>query len=440
MEGYEVINEQGQRAWWDGKRITPIKPTATTAEQQLAEDNPAFSKGLEALLSEVTQGAGSMAELSPGGLVGGAAQIFNAPFAGAGETAGTATQNLLARVPGLGGAGGVVPAAGGALANAVTQVGTGQALMTPLIRGAAKVFGRVVAPAATRTAAGEAALEKTGATGNMIKRAYELPESKAAYAAAEAQPPLPAAGLAREFRTAEQSASKSIQARPARRMIRETADILHPPIKVPEVPGAPNMGAYLAGKQKAADELAEAFRQRPSTVSWKQAIDHVQNMRNSAMELYDRGLNIGGKTLSDASEKVMNKLSSVSSEYATANKLYNREQSINRVAEIFTKPGPSSKLGLLFQKDKMTKAAFSLDEAKMFEKMARFMDTIGATGSPFHGPAARIFDAASSPLSALIRSRGGMAIMRQVFKGGITPNAISTAGQLIAASQSHNGE
>lgn len=308
------------------------------------------------------------------------------------------------------------------------------------VGGGIRAVGKVTAPSATRAAAGEAAIENTGATGNMISRAYEVPGSKAAYAAAEAQAPLPARSFAKEIRSAEQTASKSLQARPARRILRETADTVYPPIKIPEVPAASNMEAFLAGKQKVADEVADAFRKRPSTISWKQAIDHVQELRNSATELYKRDLHIGGKTLTDAAEKLMNKMSSVSPEYAAANKLYNREQSINRVAKIFTKPGPSSKLGLLFQEDKMTKAAFDLEETQMLEKVAKFIDTVGATGSPYSGLGGRAVDFLVTPVASLMRSPFGMWLMKRTFKHGVTPQGIATIGQFMRAYEAQGGE
>lgn len=314
--------------------------------------------------------------------------------------------------------------------------GVGKAVVAG-VKGAYKSVGKFAAPAATRTAAGEAALERTGATGSMIDRAYETPGSKGLYAAAESQSPLSARSVAKTLKDAEASAPKSLSARPARRAIRETAENVLPAIKKPEVEAATHMEAFIANKQKATEQYIKALRARPSTVTWKQAIDEVQGLRQKANEAFDGGNHIAGQTLVDAADSLVSKMDKVSPVFQGANKAYNREQSINRVAEVFTKPGPSAKLGLLMQKDKMTKAAFSQDEAKMFEKIARYIDTIGATGSPYSGMGGRILDTVVTPIAAFMRSGPGMYMMKQTFKDGVTPQ---TMGAVLSFARAYNAQ
>lgn len=298
-----------------------------------------------------------------------------------------------------------------------------------LVKGAYGALGRAVAPAATRTAGGEAAIENLGATGNMIDRAFQVPGSKAAYRAAEAQGPLSAKSVADELKRSESATSKSMQARPARKVLRDTAENIYPKVEVPEIPAATNMADYLAGKAKAEQQLLDNLAKRPSGITWRNAIDEAQGLRNKAHEAFETGNNIAGDALRNAADSLVAKMEAINPNYAEANRFYLREQSINKIAEIMTKPQPSSKLGLLFQKDPMVKAAFDPKEAHMLEGVTRYLDTIGASASPYSGLGGRIADFMATPVAALVRSKPGMYLMKQIFKDGVTPEGMAVLAQ-----------
>jgi hypothetical protein len=105
------------------------------------------------------------------------------------------------------------------------------------------------------------------------------------------------------------------------------------------------------------------------------------------------------------------------------------------------KPGTSAKLESLFRNDPMTRAAFSRDEAKTLEKIASYMDTIGATGSPYSGKVAQFIDAALAPISGMMRSDFGLKILTKSFKETkkITPQAINSVWQVFNAYQKSDG-
>jgi len=309
------------------------------------------------------------------------------------------------------------------------------------VKGGVTAVGKALAPAATRMAGNEAAMENVGAVGNAIDRSYSVPASKGLYEAAEAKPPLPAQMVSDELKQSQATASKSLQARPARKVIGDTAENVFPKVPEPEIPQAGNMTEFLAKKQAAADQYIEALKARPSEITWRNAIDEAQGLRSKAHQAFEAGNNIAGDTLRNAADSLVAKLGRLNPQYEAANKAYLREQGINKVSEILTKPGPAAKLGVFLQKDPMTKAAFSHEEAKMFEGIAKYLDTIGATGSPYSGAGGRIIDFFATPIAAGLRSKPGMYIMKQAFKDGhVTPQGLATVAQFMRAYQAQGGK
>ena len=461
MEGYEVTNDQGQRAWWDGQRIIPlpkqdsqeklntdIQQTATktqadvansqatgsslmgtptpnlqavlkqprfkpsTPEAELSAANRPLEKGYETLVSEGGQGIGRAAQLTPSGIVGGLAQTINAPAAGVGEAAGTATQNLLARVPGLGGAGGVIPAAGGALANAATQIGTGNLLMKPVVAGTKAGFkglSEILNPGAVRKAGVEAVASRLGSAPTTLERAFQTPASKAAYEVADAVGPVNPKGAADVIAKAFQE--HQALSNPDQKALRYLN----------------NLGSKF-GKSK--------------SLQYSDMIDEVQMLKAQADSALNAAnpRNVLGQTLMDAREKILDVMDKMSPAYRKANMLYRRESATTDILNAVRTGTPGVALEKLIENNKSIAKTFGESAMKDISKIADALNDVASTTPA--GGFRQMLSAITEPLGQMIGSNVGRRILRTTLSStkASTPAGLNSAVQLWNAYRSQGGE
>jgi len=160
---YAQAQQQSTQALAQNQQLQTIAnrdKNMTTPGQVLREENNPLTKGLSGTMGELAAGGGEV--MGGEGMLQrllGLARMANAPGVGAGNAVGTTVQNVLANIPGLGGAGGVLPAAGAAGADAITQLLTGPAVGKAAIstgKAVAQIPARVLAPGVIRQAGKEA--------------------------------------------------------------------------------------------------------------------------------------------------------------------------------------------------------------------------------------------------------------------------------------------
>lgn len=172
-----------------------------TSGQVLAEENRPFNRGLEAGIREGGKSVEEISQILSRPLTAGMGVLRSATVPGVafGGAVGTTTQNILSQVPGLGGAGGVIPAGGAAVTDAMTQMFTGPKTLNVAAQGGKALFrglGKFVAPGAVREAGVEVAAGKMGAPKEFLERLYAEPKSATLFKATEAaQPNVPTANV-----------------------------------------------------------------------------------------------------------------------------------------------------------------------------------------------------------------------------------------------------
>lgn len=308
-------------------------------------------------------------------------------------------------------------------------------------KGALKAAGKFVNPGATRAAGVEAGMEKMGAVPNTIDRAYSIPGSKAAYAAAEAQPPLPIGAMTGVLDDVAAKSGKAIPNKPALKQLKATRENLSPPIVEPEVEGATNMEAFLANKARAADAKIAQLAAQPTEVAYKEIMQEVQGLRTQANMAYRKGNNVSGTTLNNAAMALLDKMDSINPAIKKANAMYRREQSTEKISKVLSNPRPDVKLSQLLIEDPLVQGAIPKKEAKFLESIADQIATMGTQASPYSGVAAKSLNLIATPVAAAMGSPTGRFLLRQTFKDGkVTEAGLATIAQFMRAYQAQGGD
>jgi len=340
----------------------------------------------------------------------GLARAANAPAVGAGRAVGQTTQNVLANtVPEFlgGGAGGVVPAAGAALADAATQLVTGPKVIKEGLKVAKDVYqipARILAPGIVRKAGGEAIAQGLGAPASSLERVFQTPASKAAYTLAESQGPVPTTDLADTIQQAFFS----------------HADLANP-----------NKGAL-----KYLSNLEAKFRGQQQ-LPYGDVMKEIQALKakaDSAFESTSPEGKLLGQTLRDAREYLIDELDRVSPLYRQANRLYRQESAVTDVMNAVRQGTPGANLEKLIENHPDVAKAFSQKTIKDISQIAGQLSDV-ASSTPAGG-FRQAAQAVSKPvMDMLFGGDWGRALLRQSLRApkDQLPRALAGAVQTYRA-------
>lgn len=387
-----------------------ILQNQTTPEQVLNEQNP-ITNGLSTAGNEIATGAGET--FGPGSnlvqRVVGLARMANAPAAGLGQAAGTTTQKFLANaIPAAlgGGAAGVIPAAGAALADAGTQLVTGPASIRGAMR-TAKSIGQgalqYLMPGAMREAGMEAIAGNLGQPMQALGRIFNTPASKAAYNLAQAKGAVPTADLAD---TLEQTFFKH-------------ADLANP-----------NNGAL-----RYISNVEQKFRANPQ-LAYGDVMDEIQALKARADSAFNSTAPEGkilGQTLMQAREHLINELDNTSPIYREANRLYRQEQAVTDIMNATRSGAPGFNLNKLLENNPDIAKSFSRPVIKEISDIADKLNSV-ASATPAGG-FRQFIAAAATPLTNMMASPMGRAILRSTLTqpSDKLPRALTAAVQTYKA-------
>jgi hypothetical protein len=379
-----------------------------TASQQLQEDNGSLSRGFGTLVEE---GLGGVTEAASGGALGkimGLLRLAGAPGTAAGSAVGTTVHdglaNLTQGLPG-GGAEGVIPAAGAAIADAGTQVLGLRGLVSgtkTAIQGAASVLD----PGVLRRAGGELISSKMGAPKTVLERAFTTPASKAAYNLAD-------------------------QSGPVRNM----------PDLASTVQEAFFQHGSLANPSKAALEhlskLEKKFSGATRGMPYSEVMREIQALKHKADDAL-RGATPDGdlaKTLLDARELLIEELDKVSNLYRQANRLYRQEQAVIDVMNEVRKGTPGTALERFIENNRDVAQAFKPEVIKEISDIAHKLNDV-ASATPASG-FRQWFSAGTKMLqiNRMMASPVGRGILRESLNttNDKIPAALGAAMQLWKA-------
>jgi hypothetical protein len=375
----------------------PAQPTKPmTAADFLSQDNRPLSKGLSTTAKELSEGVNNLMGggstldqiLSP-------AKIVFAPTVGAGDAVGTMVQNSLARVPGLGGAEGVVPAAGAAIANAGTQLASGQAvgkMAMGLLRAGGKAIGSISNPGLMRETGVELVAKKLGQPGSTIERFLKKPASKTAFEAVDAK------------------AGEVLKAQPIQAAV---GDVLTAEAQASTPSGA------LARLQKLHSKLGD----KTVTYDWVQR--EAKSLQNAARDLVGKDSDAAA-SLRDARQVLLKALGTHGDELATANRLTLSEKNAGRVIDNLRSANPGVQIRKLLDKQPALKGSLDKDKVDFVTNMADYLSDI-PTATPT-GSGRLLITAATEPIGQLLANPIlKKLIVEPTLRGPHTVRGVATA-------------
>jgi len=423
-DGYIATNkETGEKAWWDGEKLTPIAEMekaqvgklneleqSTQRYKSALESNqapPAESMKLsdftqERQRSAVDEAQRGLAPLKRATIPTAAAAATMipgvGPFLGAGiQAGGTALNQVI----------GQEPYSLGEIAKSAALPLVGGAIVKGL-KGTLKGVGEFFTPSAARKAGTEAAVESMGGSPNVINRAYSTPASDAAYKAVAAQGPVPLTAI--------------------NRTITDTWDNLTNLSNAPPraVKYLENLSNKYAGKTQA---------------NYDDLKDEMQMLRQNAEKAFKQKDIPTGRAMMDARSKILDEMDKISPALSKANAHYRREQSIEQVSKVLSNPRPDVKLGELLLRDPLVQGAIPKGEAKFLENIADQITRIGTQGSPYSGVTAKFVNFISKPVAAAMLTEPGRYMLRQTFKkDGVTAAGLATVAQFMRAYEAQEAE
>lgn len=374
----------------------------TTPERELISANRPLSRAGKALAGELGSGLQSTGQGGLGAVLG-PLQFLNAPAIGAGAAVGTTAQNVLAQIPGLGGASGVVPAAGAALADAATQLLTGPGIIKSVISGgkaAAKGVGEILAPGAVRRAGGEAIAKRLGSRPDVVERIFATPESQGLFEVARKTGEIGVEPLSRTVRDVLRGFKSKIAKAPAR-------------------------------VTKFLGDISENLKGR-TTIDYSDAIDLAQDIRLEGQAALSgaRANPRVAKGLLEARDKLITELDKINPAIRQANAAYRKESATLDIMNSVRSGAPGTNLEKLLENDPSIAKAFGKQAVKDILDIANALnDVAGATPM---GGFRQILSAVTEPLGQMLSSDGGRAILRQTLlpTGNRTPRGLVFAVQL----------
>ena len=420
-QGRIVTNEKtGEKAWWDGQNLQPIKITPGTNMEGMDSGAPLTVTDQsppgnlppppdEQLLKQAQQGAVKEAQ----GFNKSMMTHVGVPLAQAGLGLATGGMSLPAQAL-IGGGAELAAQKLGYAPESSTQVGLAAAIpaigpaIAKGVQGGAKAVGKMFNPSATRTAGVEAAVEGLGGVPDVIKRVKTPAPSSQAYKQVESTfSEVPTGTINRGITSAINLIPKSNESEAA-------ID-------------------YLKTLSKTLDTEAN--------MPYERVAAEIQGMRTKAMEFARKNDLAGAKAVRTARQKIIEEMDKVSPDLANANALYKRESSISKIEDALTKPRADVAFNQLLKKDKLV-ADMPETDLKMVQRIASELTKMGSTASPYSGVSARTLDFIATPLSAMIGSDTGRAFLRKMFKdtAKISPAALSSAVQFWRAYEAQGGQ
>ena len=281
-------------------------------------------------------------------------------------------------------------------------------LITAGAKGVTKAIGKFVNPGATRTAGVEAAAENLKAPANAIDRAYSPRASTGAF-------------------NVVRSTADDV---PTPRINRAIMDALH------DLPRA--------NRPKAAEQYLVNLHDDFSTqtaLPYSDIHKQISGMYQRAKDLIATGESESGHALLNARVKIIDELDKISPALKAANAKYGREQAIDRVAKVLSNPRPDVKLAQMLQEDPLTRRFIPMADARMLEKIAKQIATMGTQASPYSGVGAKTLNLIAAPLAAAMGSKTGMTMLRKTFQDGkVTPEKLAVMAQFMRAYTAQGGE
>lgn len=273
-------------------------------------------------------------------------------------------------------------------------------------QGAGKAVGKMFAPAATRNAGVEAAVQNLGEIPNVIQRVKTESPSSLAY----------------------KEVGKTFQEVPTNVATRGITSALNSIPKSSESEAAKD---YLKGLATTLDTEA--------SMPYERMAAEIQGMRTKAMEFAANKDFGGAAAVRSARKQILDEMDKISPDLSQANALYKKEHNISKIEDALTKPRADVAFKQLVKKDKLV-ASMPEEDLQMVEKIAGQLTKVGSTASPYSGAGGRIMDFFATPLASMIESQTGRAFLRKMFQGTgtITPAGLSSAVQFWRAYQAQN--
>lgn len=390
-----------------------------TPEKVLAEENRPLQSGFGTMVGEAGSGISEMGQEGVLSKVMGLLRTINAPATGAGDVIGTGVHNILANIPGLGGASGVIPAAGAAGANAVTQLLSGPQMIKSAIGGGKELIkgaGKILAPNIVSEAGQEAAMKTLGAVTPTIERVFAEPASKAKYLLAENSGPVATDPLRQIVENAFNSEAFGM-ASPSKKALSVLSDL-------------------------------EQFFSQGTKMAYGKIMDNVQRLKAEADAALTgvRSNPALAKVLNNAREEILDELDKVNPAYRQANKLYRQEQATIDFAKALRTATPGAAIENMIEADVGIAKVFSKKQISEVLQIAKQLNTV-ASGRPV-GEIKQIIAPIAEGIAKMLgaNTSAGRVILGNVLKettgqmGKINPERLTMAVQAWRAGQKIKGE
>lgn len=340
---------KGTQSAIDAVMRNPPK-TFSTPSQVSMEEPSGLSKGLETLKSGFTEGMSKFTNPQSGlDPFTGLARMAAAPGEAVGESAGTAMQNILGSVPGLGGPSGIIPSAGAAITNTAGQVATGAVLPAVLSKAASiasapvRSIIRAFDPFAKEKAIGQFAEKYLGLSSDPGQRIVDMGK------------------LANNlYKVAEATGTPVSTA--------ETTPIID----------ALEGNLRNTGREKIADDLLKKLNIPPQNVEnrYSEVFRWVQEFRSKADSLVGSD-NAAAAQLRTGAEALLTKLDNVSPVVREANARYALDQSAKTVLDALRGKDPGLKIKTALESDPSFTRSLNL---RTPDKVNKFIDDITTIG------------------------------------------------------------
>lgn len=263
-----------------------------------------------------------------------------------------------------------------------------------------KAGAELAAPGALREAAAEATAERFGQLPETLKRIYTKLPSARLFNEARAQGPVPTQSILNTIGKALQA--EKIKSTPNSTTVRRLENLLN---------------KYQQGPEASYDDL----------------ITEMQELRLYATGALERRNPAAAKSLLDARSQILDEMSKISPVIKEANRTYARESLVQDTINVMRGPNPASKLRTLIETDSVYKNLFTRDELKDVVYLADQISDVASSAPAGFGR--QLLSAMTEPVSQLILTRPGRAILRQVIKPQkkLTVVGVATALQFMRA-------
>lgn len=411
--GFTIEEANDFYTQWKRHKELAARPQVSSG-QVLAEQNRPLSQGFSTFAQEGARGVSEIAQVlnNPLTATGGMLRTALSPTVGAGAAVGTTAQNVLANVPGLGGASGVIPASGAAIADALTQVGLGPGIIkgtAALGKAGLRGVAKFIAPGELREAGVEIAAGKLGRPQELIARVLAEPTSK------------------RLFKEMEQA--ENVPIRPIYDLV-EGVFQKEVNSNLPEF-STINILNTLKGSLKASLDNPNL------TQSYEALADTTQRLGGKARALIERRPNTA-RNLYELRASILDKMDEISPTIKKANAEYRKELATDDLLLSLRNSDPGAQFKRLLEMDRSLAKAFDPKDLRELQNIAEEMSTIASTVPA--GGFRQVMSVITEAPRKMFTNPKGRALLRNSMQpvsttGMVNPKRIYAAVQLWNAKE-----